>query len=110
MIIQLEETFMDWTQKHALDLLSKPDRIPENLGSFDSQHICVRIFALVTAYPKSKPTDVARMLDTTRHRVYAALPTMERLGLLLFEDDKGRLSVHSNQSDPDAIRALKCPY
>jgi len=46
----------------------------------------------VREHPQSKPGAIARLLGLHRSAVTRALPALEEAGILLVEDDKGRLT------------------
>jgi len=46
----------------------------------------------VQQHPQSKPGTIARLLGLHRSAVTRALPALEEAGILLVEDDQGRLT------------------
>jgi DNA-binding IclR family transcriptional regulator len=47
----------------------------------------------VEKHPRSKPVDIARGLDLQPSAITRVLPALEDAGILLSEDDRGRLSL-----------------
>jgi DNA-binding IclR family transcriptional regulator len=44
-------------------------------------------------HPQSRPSEIARALDLHPSTVIRLLPTLEKAGILLIEDEQGRLSL-----------------
>lgn len=47
----------------------------------------------VERHPRCKPLEIARDLDLHPSTVTRSLPALEEAGILLWEDDRGRLSL-----------------
>lgn len=47
----------------------------------------------VEGHPRCKPIEIARELDLHPSAVTRSLPALEEAGILLSEDDRGRLSL-----------------
>lgn len=55
-----------------------------------------RIAAAIRQRPGSTQAEIARAVNCWPSTVYVALPLLEHLGVLLVEDDAGRLSIMEN--------------
>ncbi len=47
----------------------------------------------IERHPRCKPIEIARELDLRPSTVARSLPALEEVGILLSEDDRGRLSL-----------------
>lgn len=66
----------------------------------DESHLGVQIYAAVTVIPNQTATEIAKTLGVTRDSVVSMLATMEGLGLLLAEDEQGRLTPYRQADRP----------
>lgn len=79
----------------------------KNAPPIESVHLGVQIYATLTVIPNQTATEVAKSLGVSRERVVSMLATMEGIGLLLAEDDDGRLTVWRQAENPIYIGGTK---
>lgn len=70
-------------------------------------HLGLRIFALLAVTPGLKIGAIANQLQESRESVASMLPTMESLGLLLYEDGEDRLYPHSISDTPFVLGGIR---